>query len=67
MNTMVKTTLREIRQSLGRYLAILAIVALGVGIFSGLKVTKPFMVETAQQYFSEKQLYDFRLLEPERT
>lgn len=62
MNTMVKTTLREIRQSLGRYLAILAIVALGVGIFSGLKVTKPFMVETAQQYFSEKQLYDFRLV-----
>lgn len=62
MSGMIKTTLREIRQSLGRYLAILAIVALGVGMFSGLKITKPFMVESVQQYFEEKQLYDFRLL-----
>lgn len=30
---MWKTTLREIKQSMGRYLAILAIVALGVGFF----------------------------------
>ena len=30
---MKKTTLREIRESLGRYLAIMAIVALGVGLF----------------------------------
>lgn len=62
MSAMVKTTLREIRQSLGRYLAIMAIVALGVGLFSGLKATKPFMVESVQQYFTEKQLYDFQLL-----
>lgn len=62
MSGMIKTTLREIRQSLGRYLAILAIAALGVGMFSGLKITKPFMVESVQQYFEEKQLYDFRLL-----
>ncbi len=61
-NTMIKTTVREIKQSLGRYLAILAIVALGVGIFSGLKVTKPYMVETAESYLTEKQFYDFRLL-----
>lgn len=62
MSAMIKTTLREIRQSLGRYLAIMAIVALGVGLFSGLKATKPFMVESVQQYFAEKQLYDFQLL-----
>lgn len=30
-STILKTTLREIRESLGRYMAILAIVALGVG------------------------------------
>ena len=40
-STILKTTLREIRESLGRYMAILAIVALGVGFFTGLKVTKP--------------------------
>lgn len=57
-----KSTIREIRQSFGRYLAILAIVALGVGFFAGLKVTKPFMVETTRQYLEEKQFYDYRLL-----
>lgn len=59
---MIKTTLREIRQSLGRYLAIMAIVALGVGFFAGLKSTQPAMLKTAERYWDEKQLYDFRLL-----
>ena len=59
---MWKTTFREIKESLGRFLAILAIVALGVGLFSGLKVTKPFMIKTAEDYLTEKNFYDFRLL-----
>jgi len=59
---MNKSTLREIKQSLGRYLAILAIIALGVGFFAGIKETKPAMVETADRYFKDKNLYDFRLL-----
>lgn len=59
---MGKTTLREIKQSLGRYLAIFAIVALGVGFFAGLKITKTVMVGSADAYLKEKQLYDYRLL-----
>ncbi len=59
---MKKTTLREIRQSLGRYLAIFAIVAMGVGFFAGLRITKSVMVESADRYLKEKQLYDYRLL-----
>ena len=61
-SSMSKTTLREIRHSLGRYFAIMAIVALGVGLFSGLKATKSAMVKSAQHYFEENQLYDLRLL-----
>ncbi len=57
-----KTTIREIRQSLGRYLAIMAIIALGVGIFGGLKNTKPSMQETTQQYLNNMEFYDYRLL-----
>lgn len=57
-----KTTLREIRQSLGRYLAIFAIVALGVGFFAGLKITKAVMIESANDYLQEYQLFDYRLL-----
>lgn len=59
---MKKTTLREIRQSLGRYLAIFAIVAMGVGLFAGLKITRQVMITSANAYLEEKQLYDFRLL-----
>lgn len=59
---MRKTTLREIWQSLGRYLAIFAIVAMGVGFFAGLKITRPVMVASANAYLEEKQLYDYRLL-----
>lgn len=63
MRSMMKrTTLREIRGSFGRYFAILAIVALGVGFFAGLKVAKPFMTVTADQYVKEQNLFDLRLL-----
>lgn len=47
---------------MGRFVSILAIIALGVGFFSGLKVTKPAMVETANKYLNEQNMYDFRLL-----
>ncbi len=60
--TMWITTFREIKQSLGRYLAVLAIIALGVGLFAGLVLTKPFMIDTTDAYFKDKNLYDFRLL-----
>ena len=59
---MHKTTLREIRQSLGRFLAIFAIVALGVGFFAGLKITKDVMIKSADSYYTDEQLFDYRLL-----
>ena len=59
---MNKSTLREIKQSMGRYLAILAIVALGVGFFAGLKATTPAMLKTAENYWDKTQLYDLRLI-----
>ena len=59
---MRKTTVREIGHSLGRYLAMMAIIALGVGFFSGLKAIKPAMIDMANRYFKEEQLFDLRLL-----
>ena len=59
---MRKTTIREIKGSLGRYLAILAIVTLGVALFTGLKATTPAMIETENDYLAEQNFYDFRLL-----
>ena len=61
-SAMWKTTYREIRQSFGRYAAILAIVALGVGFFVGLMVVTPAMVRNGGRYLNSHDLYDLRLL-----
>ena len=57
-----KSTLREIRTSLARYLAIFAIVALGVGFFSGLKDCKASMVSTASRYLADHNIYDYMII-----
>ena len=63
MKSMIKkSTVREIRQSFGRFAAILAIVALGVAFFAGLKVTQSAMLATTQKYWEETDFYDYRLL-----
>lgn len=61
VSAMWKLTVREIRRSLGRFLAIVAIVALGVGFFCGLRLTKTAMVHTLDTYTETYQMYDFRL------
>ena len=57
-----KSTFREIRTSLARYLAILSIVALGVGFFSGLKDCKASMESTARRYLDRTYFYDYQIL-----
>ena len=59
---LVKTLLRSIRQSLGRFLSILGIIALGVGFFAGLKCSYPAMRATAGQYLRQRHFHDFQLL-----
>lgn len=62
LSSIRKSTFREIAGSFGRFAAILAIVALGVGLFAGLKVTRTAMVRTTEQYFVKNSFYDYRLL-----
>ena len=57
-----KTVLREIRDSLGRYLAIVGIIALGSGLFTGLKVTNTAMIYTCDRYLRDTDFFDVRLL-----
>ena len=59
---MIKTTIREIKGSIGRFVAILAIVMLGVALFAGLKVTTPAMIVTENDYLSRQNFFDFQLL-----
>ena len=60
--TFRKNIFRTIKKSMGRYLAIFTIIALGVGFFCGLKASKPSMIKTAQDYLQEGKLYDYRLI-----
>ena len=62
MKPYAKTILRSIKMTLPRFLAIFAIIALGVGFFSGLKVTTPSFVHTADIYTKEYAMFDFKFL-----
>lgn len=60
--SIIKLTKREISSSLGRYLAIFAIIALGAGLFVGLLLSRPDFLETYNNYTHETNFYDFRLV-----
>ena len=53
---------QTIRHSLGRYIAIIAIIALGAGLFTGLKVTKVDMVATVQDYTDRQNMFDVQVM-----
>ncbi|MGN1344460.1 MAG: FtsX-like permease family protein, partial [Traorella sp.] len=53
--------LREIRKSIGRFISIFAIVAIGVAFFAGIKASSPLMKETADEYFDEYNLQDIQI------
>lgn len=56
-----KDILREIRKSLGRFLSIFAIVAIGVAFFAGVKASVPVMKGSADKYFDDYNFMDFKL------
>lgn len=58
----LKDTFREIRRTLPRFIAIMAIIAIGTAFFVGIKTTCPDMKRTADKYFKDNNFMDFRLL-----
>ena len=62
MKPLKKSALRAIKKNRGRYLAILAIIALGVGFFCGLRICRPAMVRAGDSYIQESNLFDYRLI-----
>ena len=53
---------RSIKNSIARYIAIMAIIALGAGIFVGLRTTRSDMIATGQQYMDRQNMFDLRLV-----
>ena len=61
-NAMRKNLLQSILKSFGRYIAIVAIIALGSSMFVGLLMTKTDMVATGQKFMDEQNMFDLRLI-----
>ncbi|MBQ7801639.1 MAG: FtsX-like permease family protein [Oscillospiraceae bacterium] len=61
-NAMRKNLRQSILRSMGRYIAIVAIIALGASMFVGLLMTKSDMVATGQRFMDEQNMFDLRLL-----
>lgn len=55
-------TLRTIHTTLSRFLAIVAIVALGTGFFAGLMMTGPDMRQAMDTYYDDNHVWDIRLI-----
>lgn len=61
-NVMRKNLRRTIWKSIGRFIAIVAIIALGAGIFVGLLTTKTDMIATTEKFTNEMNMFHLRLL-----
>ena len=59
-----RSTRREIFSSFGRFFAVFAIIAIGVGFFSGLGVARNAMIRTGEEYLNDHKFYDLRILSP---
>lgn len=57
----ITDSLRSIKRTFSRFVSIIAIVALGSGLFCGLNAVGPDMINTATEYYEEYNLMDIRL------
>ena len=60
-NVMRKNLRQSILKSITRYIAIVAIIALGAGMFVGLRSTKTDMIATGQLFMDRTNMFDLRL------
>lgn len=61
-STYLKASLRELKQSKGRFLSIMLIIFLGVFLFVGVKAAAPSLQYSANQQLSHQQLADIQLI-----
>jgi putative ABC transport system permease protein len=59
--TLGRIARRELRRTPGRFIAVFLIVVLGAGFLAGLQSAAPGMARTADTYFEQTNLEDFRL------
>ncbi|MDE7100759.1 MAG: ABC transporter permease, partial [Anaeroplasmataceae bacterium] len=59
--TFIKTVFRDLKKNLSRFIAIIAIVALGVGFLIGLLSATPDLQHSLDVFYDETNTYDIQL------
>ncbi len=57
----ITDSFRSIKRTFSRFVSIIAIVAMGSGLFCGLNAVGPDMIDTADNYYNDYNLMDLRL------
>ena len=53
---------RKIKNSLGRFLSLIFIVALGSAFFSGIREASMDMIKTVDEYYDSTNLMDYKII-----
>ena len=60
--TLLKESIKEIKNTYKRFISILLMAFLGVGFFAGMRATSPNMIDTIDQYYKKSQIFDIQIL-----
>ena len=60
--SLLKDSVRQIKNTFKRFLSIVAIVLLGVGFFAGITATSPDMKDTIDKYFDDEDVMDIEVI-----
>lgn len=58
----LKNLFRDIKKTFSRFLSIVIIIAVGVSFYAGVRATSPDMKMSADNYFKDNNLMDFKLI-----
>lgn len=61
-NGIKKISVREIKSSFKRFLSLLIMSMLGVGVFVGLKMAAPDMMMSVDKYYDDNNVYDIKIV-----
>lgn len=62
MKLLFKNTFKKIKKSLGRFFSIMVIIGVGVSVFLGLRESTSTILYTADKYYDDKNLMDFKII-----
>lgn len=61
-NRINTSSIREIKHSFKRFLSLLVMSMLGVGVFVGIKMAAPDMMASLDKYYDDSNLYDVKVV-----